>query len=168
MPPERARCTKLPKRPEAGHVFEQTLVRDPASKQNYPGVPFSTAMIDGHPEKVLFDSAAAINYLSQEFAFKFSVPVQPSPCHAAKLADGSTHSLSEVIHPLRIELAGHSELIRCAVWPLSQYDIILGKQWLADNDAIISMRTNIISLKDGISIKAHWMTQRDFSFPNKK
>ncbi len=112
-------------------------------------------MIDGHPGKVLFDSAAAINYLSQEFAFKFSFPVQPSPCDAAKLADESTHSLSEVIHPLRIQLPGHSELIRCAVCPLSQYDLILGKQWLADIDAIISMRTNIISLKDGISINAH-------------
>ena len=112
-------------------------------------------MIDGQEGKVLFDSAAAINYLSQDFASKFSVPVQPSPSHSAKLADGSTHPLFEAVKPLRLELAGHSELIRCAVCPLSQYDLILGKQWLAANDAIISMRTNIISLKDGISVKAN-------------
>ena len=81
--------------------------------------------------------------------------MKPSSSHAAKLADGSSHFLSEVCHPLRLDLGAHSELIRCAVCPLSQYDLILGKQWLAENDALISMRTNIVSLKDGISVKAH-------------
>ncbi len=102
VPPEGTSCAFLPKRPEAGRVLEPVTVRDSAYRQSYPGVPFCTAMIDGQEGKVLFDSAASINYLSQDFASKFSVPVQPSPSHSVKLADGSTHPLFEAVKPLRL------------------------------------------------------------------
>ncbi len=117
MSSEGTPCWVLPKRPEAGRVLEPITVRDSANGQSYPGVPFCTAKIAGQQGKVLFDSAAAINYLSQKFASKLSVPVRPSPSHTAKLADGSTHPLYEVMNPLRLQLAGHSELIRLLCVP---------------------------------------------------
>ena len=110
------------------------------------GLLLSTASVNGHLVKVLFDDGSPINVVSRRLVNTLNVTTKETD-FAANMPDGRSHVLAETIEPLEIHIGPYQERLRFAVCDLSAYDIILGKKWRDDKDAKINNKKNKISFK---------------------
>ena len=101
-----------------------------------------------HPVKVLIDSGATRNFVStssiQDHDMKLDRRETPL---VIKTADGTTHMNDKYLRQREIRIQGYSSLLDFEVFPLKDYDVILGKCWLELVDPRIEYATNKISLK---------------------
>jgi Retroviral aspartyl protease len=65
----------------------------------------------------------------------------------ATFADGTSTPLHQTVVPVNLTIEGYSDSLYMAVCPLSSYDVILGKKWLAKFDPLISHKTNQITFQ---------------------
>lgn len=105
--------------------------------------------VNGIPCRILIDPGAEINHLSLGFARKHNIPIKPSP-FTAEWVQGADHALSETESVQEVSLGAHySERLPFSVMPLSKYDVIIGKQWLAHYKPSICMQSNQIEMQFG-------------------
>ena len=104
----------------------------------------------GHPAIALIDSGSTHNFMSCSWIRKYQVPmasVDVAENLSVTLANGATQSqpLQETIS-LEMALGEYRCCAQFISFPLSRYDIILGKPWLFQNNPSINFKTNEISL----------------------
>jgi hypothetical protein len=110
------------------------------------GLLVATGFINSHNSKTLFDYGAEINYLSHRIAKQLQIETKEVDQHAT-FADGTSTPLHQTVVPLNLTIEGYSDSLYMAVCPLSSYDVILGKKWLAKFDLLISHKTNKITFQ---------------------
>ena len=110
------------------------------------GLLVAKGLINSEPCRILFDNGAEINYLSQRLVKELNLSTKESS-QSATFANGTSAPLQETVDPVSLSLGAYKEPLQFAVCQLSSYDVILGKQWLARLDPLISHRTNQISFK---------------------
>ena len=97
--------------------------------------------VNSHPTRILIDGGAEGNVISSEFCRSHNVSLTPSAPIPIVLPNGSA-SLSH--HQAHFNLArfNYMEQLDAIVYPLSKYDLILGKPWLTAINPNIDWQTN--------------------------
>ena len=66
------------------------------------------------------------------------------------LTDGRTTSEPRLTTlPLKVKLADENERLNFTGFPMTRYDVILGRSWLTKNNPQINYRTNQVKLESG-------------------
>ena len=113
--------------------------------------------VNGHKALILIDSGSTHDFVSAEFAQEHNLETQTMDgSFTITLADGTTSTRPLVLtKPLSLALPNLREVQTFTVFPLSRYDVILGKPWLAKNNPAINYRTNEVTIGNSQS----WIAQ---------
>ena len=104
--------------------------------------------INGHEAMILLDSGSTHDFISEDFVNRHGIPCESvdSDFHVC-LANGTTS-----VQPMRttgtvkLTISKVGEYQTLTVFPLSRYDVILGKPWLTKNNPNIDFKTNTINV----------------------
>lgn len=97
--------------------------------------------VSGHPARILIDCGAEGNVLSSSFRKAHDLPRLPGPPIPIILPDGSS-SISSHTCSVSIARDKYSDNLDTLLYPLQNYDLILGKPWLTSINPSINWRTN--------------------------
>ena len=106
--------------------------------------------VNGHKALILLDSGSTHDFMSADFVHKHNLETQTTGgVFTITLADGTTnrqqHTLTQPVHLVLPDLREEQTF---TVFPLSRYDVILGKPWLAKSNPLINYRTNEVKIGD--------------------
>ena len=105
------------------------------------------------PVQLLFDTGATDNFVSS--AFMRRANLTPEPLLEPRQLTYANGDTAPVLGQFKssIRLNGHKFSVRLLVADLSEhFDILLGKPWLAKNDAIWNLATDVLTLKNFIRV----------------
>jgi len=101
-----------------------------------------------HPVKVLIDCAASRNFVSSSWVHQHKL--QPS-CQETdirvKTADGRAFSMNEYFRDAKLQIANYSDKVNLKIFPLENYDLILGMEWLKKVNPMIDYQTCLVKFK---------------------
>ncbi|KAJ6819602.1 uncharacterized protein M6B38_400345 [Iris pallida] len=123
-----------------------------AEDANIPGEVISgTILISAYPASVLFDSGATHSFIASSFISQREIESQPLPKSLKVLTGNGVVEVSRVCSRCPIKLGGGAFRTRLLVFPTSNYDIILGMDWLTATSANIDCGQGKVSfqLPDG-------------------
>lgn len=117
--------------------------------------------------KVIIDSGATLNFVSQAFIHKHkfkAATIKDGP--TVVLADGTSHRCERVLPKASLKIGPYqATLERLFILPLHvKYDVILGKPWLHEANPTIDWATNTVNLQNrGHRVTLH--PDYDYSSP---
>jgi len=97
--------------------------------------------VAGAPARILIDCGAEGNVISSSFCKQHSLPRIRGPGIPIILPDGSS-SISSFTSTFSINRDTYSDKLDALAYPLSNYDLILGKPWLTTINPLINWRNN--------------------------
>ena len=108
--------------------------------------------INGHRATILVDSGSTHDFISERFVDRHKLmAVSSSDTLNVTLADGTaTTRPRKSVGPVRLVIDRLGEDQCFTVFPLAQYDVILGKPWLTRNNPDINFKTNEMKLENEI------------------
>ena len=106
--------------------------------------------VNGHKALILLDSGSTHDFVSEDFVRRHHLETQTGDdVFTVTLADGTTNTRPHVsTKPLHLTLPDLGEEQTFSVFPLSRYDVILGKPWLTKNNPTVNYRTNEVKIGD--------------------
>ena len=103
---------------------------------------------------VLVDSGSTLDLISTDLARELGMHTDSSGAHKVRLADGRMQGCERTLDPLTLRVGPHRTTREFHATDLHTFDVILGKQWLAEYNPTVCWRTNEISLlEDGRVVK---------------
>ncbi|WVZ79724.1 hypothetical protein U9M48_027272 [Paspalum notatum var. saurae] len=119
------------------------------------GVPVlaGTFTINGHPTVVLFDSGATHTFISKAYAQKHDIKMHKLRENYHITAPGSPIDTSLGVRHLRLEIGAETFIINPVVLPHQGIDIILGMNWMTENNAVLDIGSRTIQLRSRVSGK---------------
>ena len=127
-----------------GRAFTMTTV---AAKET-PDMVSGTFLVDNVPATVLFDSGSSRSFVSVNFCASLDkVPSKLDTIFEVETAVGRSVVISKVFKGCHIDLDGHKVPIKLYPMLLGEFDIILGMDWLAKNDAQIVCNRKMIQMQ---------------------
>eukprot|EP00117_Sycon_ciliatum_P013514 scpid102427/ scgid14152/ len=112
-------------------------------------LPHLEGRINGRRAVMLIDSGSTHDFISEALVQKYSLPTDKSEnMLKVKLADGSTSSRPmQTLGSLNVVVKDFSDVQDFTVFPLSRYNVILGKLWLTQHNPEANYRTNEVTLR---------------------
>jgi hypothetical protein len=100
----------------------------------------------GREVRVLLDSGASANFVSDTLLHELSLPTDPMSSHVTvRVADGRTSVVqSSVTTDLSVGFLQFG--VTCLPTELYHYDVVLGKPWLTLFNPVVNWRLNAVSL----------------------
>ncbi|KAI3822127.1 hypothetical protein L1987_09708 [Smallanthus sonchifolius] len=146
----RPKATGTKKGKEAEKLMARTrayALTQEEAREN-PDVVSGTFILDNTYVSVLFDSGASRSFIS-------SLKCKRMKCKVIKVEHafnvetvvGKTRVVNELVDNCTIKIPGHRFPVRLYVMTLGGFDIVLGIDWLAANEARIVCRRKIVQLK---------------------
>ncbi|XP_024995922.1 uncharacterized protein LOC112529079 [Cynara cardunculus var. scolymus] len=126
-----------------GRAFQMTAEEAKASSDVVSG----TFLIDSIPAHVLFDSGASCSFVSTTFYQLLHTP--PSTLEDAlviELANGSRVLVHEVVRGCVLRIEGEEFRVDLIPMTIGGFDIIIGMDWLANNQAEILCSKKLIRI----------------------
>ncbi|WVZ76224.1 hypothetical protein U9M48_024213, partial [Paspalum notatum var. saurae] len=119
------------------------------------GVPVlaGTFMINGRPTVVLFDSGATHTFISKAYAQKHDIKMHKLRENYHITAPGSPIDTSLGVRHLKLEIGAETFIINPVVLPHQGIDIILGMNWMTENNAVLDIGNRAIQLRSRVSGK---------------
>ncbi|KAI3680701.1 hypothetical protein L6452_35475 [Arctium lappa] len=112
-----------------------------------PDVVTGTFFIDSNYAKVLFDSGENRSFVSPNFVHKLNVkPKKLKRELKVEVADNSQILVEEVYDGSSIVIEGQSFPLRLYPMGMGEFDVIVGMDWLASNDAYIVCNKKLIRI----------------------
>ncbi|WVZ52053.1 LOW QUALITY PROTEIN: hypothetical protein U9M48_003148 [Paspalum notatum var. saurae] len=96
-----------------------------------------TFTVNGHPAVVLFDSGATHTFLSKSYALKHGIKMYKLKEDYHITAPGSPVATGLMARQLKVDIGLESFVINPVVLPHQGIDVILGMNWMVENDAIL-------------------------------
>ncbi|WVZ97392.1 hypothetical protein U9M48_042934 [Paspalum notatum var. saurae] len=152
-------------RPESGGRHPAGQAKGPARKtgrvhyihleQIPAGVPVlaGTFMINGHPTVVLFDSGATHTFISKTYAQKHGIKMHMLRENYHITAPGSPIDTGLGVGHLKPEIGAETFIINPVVLPHQGIDIILGMNWMTENNAVLDIGNRTIRLRSRVGGK---------------
>ncbi|WVZ48586.1 hypothetical protein U9M48_000007 [Paspalum notatum var. saurae] len=119
------------------------------------GVPVlaGTFMINGHPTVVLFDSGATHTFISKAYAQKHDIKMHKLRENYHIIALWSPIDTSLGVRHLKLEIGAETFIINPVVLPHQGIDVILGMNWMTENNAVLDIGNRTIQLRSRVSGK---------------
>jgi dUTP pyrophosphatase len=145
--PEIVTIDKLPETERATKGFGSTDTVH-ALKENCTVLTLQ-GTIQGESVKILIDSGASTNYLSEKIAKKIGLKTTElsNPIQTA-VADGFTHTVNQYLPGLPMDIGNFKEIFSPKILPISGADVILGYRWLKNRNPIIDWKEANLTVKD--------------------
>jgi transposase InsO family protein len=108
--------------------------------------------VNGHSARILIDGGAQGNVISSSFVKRHEIPLHSSSPIPIILPDGSRSFSAHTAH-ITFARQQYSTTLDPLVYPLKNYDLLLGKPWLTQTNPLINWRTNNLRIHhNGIDI----------------
>ncbi|KAJ0790046.1 putative nucleotidyltransferase, Ribonuclease H [Helianthus annuus] len=139
--PKFAKKTEEPKKNNA-RVFKMD-VKEALQDDN---VITGTFLVNNIFARVLFDSGADKSFVDQKFCKLLNMPIKTlNVKYEVELADGTVETVSTILEGCMISIKNHSFPLSLLPFNLAGFDIVLGMDWLAHNQAqIVCNRKQIV------------------------
>ncbi|GKA69959.1 putative reverse transcriptase domain-containing protein [Tanacetum coccineum] len=112
-----------------------------------------TILLNDHHAYMLFDSGADRSFVSNTFSALLDItPSALDVSYAVELADGRTLETNTVLRGCTLGLLGHLFNINLMPIELGSFDVIIGMDWLAKNNAVIVCDEKIMRIPYGNEI----------------
>ncbi|KAH7624275.1 putative Transposon Tf2-6 polyprotein [Nannochloris sp. 'desiccata'] len=116
-------------------------------------VPLTTvynAVLNKKNVRVLIDNGSSFNIVSESFVRKNEWQTNAAAAVNVTLADGRRHSGDRVLRNSKLKLGCVSDTLNLRVYPVQNYDVILGVPWLIKMKANIDFSSgDLVVLKNG-------------------
>ncbi|WVZ76959.1 hypothetical protein U9M48_024867 [Paspalum notatum var. saurae] len=119
------------------------------------GVPVlaGTFMINGYPTVVLFDSGATHTFISKPYAQKHDIKMHKLRENYHITVPGSPIDTSLGVRHLKLEIGAETFIINPVVLPHQGIDIILGMNWMTENNTVLDIGSRTIQFRSRVSGK---------------
>jgi hypothetical protein len=106
-------------------------------------------IVGSHPVRILVDSGAQGNFVSQGFVQSNSLPLTQDGCVGIRvtLADGRQQQTAGVLDSLPIRIDTYKELVPLTATELHGYQVILGYPWLYQHNPVVCWRGRSITFR---------------------
>ena len=106
--------------------------------------------VEGHEANILLDSGLSHDFISVDFVHKHRINTEnQGDQFTVTMADGRTSSIAQTrTAPLNLVLPNLREKLAFTVFPMTKYDVTLGKPWLSANNPAVNFRTNEVQIGD--------------------
>nr|GEW99958.1 putative reverse transcriptase domain-containing protein [Tanacetum cinerariifolium] len=116
-----------------------------AEKDQGPNVVMGTFLLNNRYATVLFDSGSDKSFVNTSFSHLIDVdPVRLDTSYEVKLADGRVASTNIDLKGCTINLVGHLFKIDLMPIELGTFNVIIGMDWLVEQDAIIECGKKVV------------------------
>lgn len=128
--------------------------------------------VASHDATILVDGGSSANFISRALVERAKIKTRDAEASKSGfevlLADGSSRSVSAVVDRVKLKIGDYVERLRFHVLELrSQFDVILGKPWLASrNDLQIDWKDNVVSFRHEGRVFRLRTDSRDESSPD--
>ncbi|GKB58252.1 reverse transcriptase domain-containing protein [Tanacetum coccineum] len=113
------------------------VIRD-AEKQQGPNVVTGTFLLNNRYATVLFDSGSDKSFVNTSFSHLIDInPVRLDTSYEVELADGRVVSTNTILRGCTLNLLNHLFKIDLMPIELGTFDVVIGMDWLVDQDAVI-------------------------------
>ncbi|WVZ96841.1 hypothetical protein U9M48_042424 [Paspalum notatum var. saurae] len=122
-----------------------------------------TFTVNGHPAVVLFDSGATHTFLSKSYALRHGIKMYKLKEDYHITTPGSPVATGLMARQLKIDIGPESFVINPVVLPHQGIDVILGMNWMVENDAILHVGSRKVQLKSKVTgkiLKVHIPEQK--------
>ncbi|WVZ84932.1 LOW QUALITY PROTEIN: hypothetical protein U9M48_031899, partial [Paspalum notatum var. saurae] len=122
-----------------------------------------TFTVNGYPAVVLFDSGATHTFLSKSYALRRGIKMYKLKEDYHITAPGSPVTTSLMARQLKIDIGPENFVINPVVLPHQGIDVILGMNWMVENDAILHVGSREVQLKSKVTgkiLKVHIPEQK--------
>ncbi|WVZ97542.1 hypothetical protein U9M48_043068 [Paspalum notatum var. saurae] len=141
-----------------------------------PGEPVlvGTFTVNSRPAVVLFDSEATHTFISQSYASRHGIKQSYASRQGIKTscikesynisAPGNPINMNLIVKKLHLSIGGEEFTINPVVLPHQGIDIILGMNWMIENDAVLDIGSRTVQLKSSVSgrvLKVHMLDQKN-------
>jgi hypothetical protein len=128
------------------HQQEQHLRWNNHNIEASLAVSMGTFSIANHPTIILFDSGASHTFISNAFVEKHCIPIKESKRGIVIQSPRARLYTKEIISQIVIEMIGYKFPTDMIVLKGQEIDVILGMNWLAQNEAVINTSQRTIQL----------------------
>ena len=108
--------------------------------------------------KILLDSGASSNFISQEFLDQHQLSMKALPrIQTIFLADGSQNTCTTKTTSIKLQIGSFQDKIQAFPLDLSQYDLILGTPWLIKHNPQIDWEGRTMTItqeSDSVKLQA--------------
>jgi hypothetical protein len=109
-------------------------------------LPVFEGNINGHPSKIIIDSGATSQFVSEGFAQNASLPIHNIQTRTVRVAD-NTKSIRSGFATLNLQAGTMpTEKVAAYTFPLQHFDLILGRPWLKKHNPHIDWATDSLEL----------------------
>ncbi|WVZ76553.1 hypothetical protein U9M48_024518 [Paspalum notatum var. saurae] len=122
-----------------------------------------TFTVNGHPAVVLFDSGATHTFLSRSYALRHGIKMYKLKENYHITAPGSPVTIGLIARQLKVDIGPESLVINPVVVPHQGIDVILGMNWMVENDAVLHVGSREVQLKSKVTgkiLKVHIPEQK--------
>ncbi|GJY15520.1 putative reverse transcriptase domain-containing protein [Tanacetum coccineum] len=122
------------------------MIRD-AEKQQGPNVVTCTFLLNNRYATVLFDSGSDKSFVNTSFSHLIDInPVRLDTSYEVELADGRVASTNTVLRGCTLNLLNHLFKIDLMPIELGTFDVVIGMDWLVDQDAVIVCGKKVVHI----------------------
>ncbi|WVZ63627.1 LOW QUALITY PROTEIN: hypothetical protein U9M48_013243 [Paspalum notatum var. saurae] len=120
-----------------------------------------TFIVNGQPTVVLFDSGATHTFISKSYALKHGIEMSKIKENYHITALGSLIDTSLVVRQLKLSIDTKSYTLNPVVLPHQGIDIILGMNWMIENNTVLDIGSRTIrSNVSGKILRVHMPNQK--------
>ncbi|WVZ80710.1 hypothetical protein U9M48_028167 [Paspalum notatum var. saurae] len=110
-------------------------------------------MVNGQSTIVLFDSGATHTFVSKSYALKNGLIMSKLKENYHITAPGSLIDTRLVVRRLKLDIGTESYTINPVVLPHQGIDVILGMNWMTENNAILDIGSRTVQIRSSITGK---------------
>ena len=112
-------------------------------EETEPSLMMIEGRVNGVKARILVDTGATLNHISKEFCVKHNITIQQEKDRAAIMANNSDEPVDSTKEFVAISIRNYTERMRFAV-NAQKYDVILGKKWTSNHNAVLDCKMNIM------------------------
>ncbi|WVZ89929.1 hypothetical protein U9M48_036274 [Paspalum notatum var. saurae] len=112
-----------------------------------------TFRVNGHPAVVLFDSGATHTFLSKSYALRHGIKMYKLKQNYHITTPGSLVTTGLMARQLKVDIGPESFVINPVVLPHQGIVVILGINWMVENDAVLHVGSREVQLKSKVTGK---------------
>ncbi|GKB62129.1 putative reverse transcriptase domain-containing protein [Tanacetum coccineum] len=139
-------CPKR-KDPQGEEARGRAYVITDTEKQQGPNVVTGTFLLNNRYATVLFDSGSDKSFVNTSFSHLIDInPVRLDTSYEVELADGRVASTNTVLRGCTLNLLNHLFKIDLMPIELGTFDVVIGMDWLVDQDAVIVCGKKVVHI----------------------